>query len=330
LAWALKKDLDSKSLQKARADAQTIREEEYRRLLYVALTRAADVLVVCGHESKRQGESGLPKGCWYRLVHEALKGSEENPELIETKVPYFAAKVWRWRPQAMRAAKSKAKKPKRAIKLPAWIQKQAPPAPRPFERRRPSNFDRNDEPPAPYAHPGKKPLDPRERGNLLHRLLQFLPEQAATARSEAARRFLANAAADFSETIRDALAAEALAVLAHPDLAVLFGAESRAELNILARLPEMPGLEISGRIDRLVLTPEAVLIADYKTDAAPPQSPREAPENYVQQLALYGAVLKKVYPKKALRAYLIWTAAPAIHEIPAARLDAALKTVTSA
>jgi ATP-dependent helicase/nuclease subunit A len=330
LVWALKKDLDSMSLQEARAAAQKIREAEYRRLLYVALTRAADVLVVCGHESARQGESKLPEGCWYNLAHEALKGSEENPELIETKVPYFDAKVWRWRPQAMRAAKSKAKKPQPAIKLAPWIHQKALPAPRPLERRRPSDFDRNDAPPTPYAQPNKKLLDPRERGNLLHRLLQFLPDQPPAERGEAARRFLTIAARELASTDRDALAAEALAVLEHPDLAALFGAESRAELDILARLAEMPGIEVSGRIDRLAITPEAVLIADYKTDATPPRSPREAPDNYVKQLALYRAVLKKVYPKKALRAYLIWTAAPAIHEIPAARLDAALKIVTSA
>jgi ATP-dependent helicase/nuclease subunit A len=39
-------------------------EEEYRRLLYVALTRAEDRLIVCGWEPKR----GAHDNCWYSLV----------------------------------------------------------------------------------------------------------------------------------------------------------------------------------------------------------------------------------------------------------------------
>ena len=49
--WAGKKPLDSASEQAARLAADELREEEYRRLLYVALTRAADALIVCGYES---------------------------------------------------------------------------------------------------------------------------------------------------------------------------------------------------------------------------------------------------------------------------------------
>ena len=47
------------------------RASEFRRLLYVAMTRARDELYVCGH-----GEDGkLPEDCWYRLIEETLKGA---------------------------------------------------------------------------------------------------------------------------------------------------------------------------------------------------------------------------------------------------------------
>ena len=49
-------------------------EDEYRRLLYVAMTRAADRLIVCGAE----GERRRPDGCWYDLICEPLK-----PFLVE-------------------------------------------------------------------------------------------------------------------------------------------------------------------------------------------------------------------------------------------------------
>ena len=44
-------------------------EDEYRRLLYVAMTRAADRLIVCGADGERQ----RPTGCWYNLVREPLR-----------------------------------------------------------------------------------------------------------------------------------------------------------------------------------------------------------------------------------------------------------------
>ena len=62
-------------------------EDEYRRLLYVAMTRASDRLIVCGADGDRK----RPDGCWWNLVTSALLplSSEE-----------FAAdgegKVWRY------------------------------------------------------------------------------------------------------------------------------------------------------------------------------------------------------------------------------------------
>ena len=53
----------------ARAQARTAQEEEYRRLLYVAMTRAEDRLYVCGW----QGRDKPPEDCWYALVRSGLK-----------------------------------------------------------------------------------------------------------------------------------------------------------------------------------------------------------------------------------------------------------------
>ena len=53
----------------ARASASAEAEHEYRRLLYVAMTRAADRLIVCGADGIRK----RPEGCWYDLVRDALE-----------------------------------------------------------------------------------------------------------------------------------------------------------------------------------------------------------------------------------------------------------------
>jgi len=111
----------------------------------------------------------------------------------------------------------------------------------------------------------------------------------------------------------------------------LFSPGSRAEVSIVGRLQRVVRpVAVSGQVDRLVVTANAVLIADYKTNRPPPRRIEDVPKAYVTQLALYRAVLGKLYPDKAIRTLLIWTEVPDLMEIPAASLDAALAAVTSA
>ena len=94
--------------------------------------------------------------------------------------------------------------------------------------------------------------------------------------------------------------------------------------------PGLPPLAVSGQIDRLAVTPDAVLIADYKTNRPAPRRLEDVPDGYVAQLALYRAVLRTLYPDRPVRAALLWTDVPDLMEIPAAALDAALPRVTTA
>jgi ATP-dependent helicase/nuclease subunit A len=73
-----------------------------------------------------------------------------------------------------------------------------------------------------------------------------------------------------------------------------------------------------------------VLIADYKTNSPAPRRIEDVPPAYVTQLALYRAVLSRLYPGKPVRTVLIWTEVPDLMEISATSLDPALNAVTSA
>ena len=120
-----------------------------------------------------------------------------------------------------------------------------------------------------------------------------------------------------------------LALIADARFAPVFAAGSRAEVSIVGRLerPGRPPALVSGQIDRLVVTPDEVLIVDFKTNHAPPAAPAEAPAAYVRQLALYRAVLAKLYPQRPVRAALLWTETPELMEISAPALDAALASL---
>ena len=85
-------------------------------------------------------------------------------------------------------------------------------------------------------------------------------------------------------------------------------------------------------MDRLVVTPEAVLIADYKTNQPPPRDLAALAADhpaYVAQLAVYRAILRRLYPDRPVHAVLVWTANLDAMEVPAAMLDASLAAVTA-
>jgi ATP-dependent helicase/nuclease subunit A len=162
-------------------------------------------------------------------------------------------------------------------------------------------------------------INARRRGDLVHRLLQHLPAFTSEEREERGQSFLTQVAPDLPEDERDSLLAEALAVIELPELRALFGPDSIAEVDLLSR----GETEVFGRIDRMAVSADCVTIADFKT-GRPPAAGEALPENYVRQLAIYRGELARLYPKRAMRALLIWTEGPAIREICGEALDRAL------
>jgi ATP-dependent helicase/nuclease subunit A len=318
LIWAGRKADDVGPMAAARSLALRDAEHEYRRLLYVAMTRAAEHLIVCGID----GERARPAGCWYDLVCNALQ-----PLCVEEPAE-DGAMVRRFRKVASRvqtlspatSAEHVAPRP-----LPAWLAGMAaaePPRASPLSPSR--AFDE-----AAPAEPARSGTDRRRalaRGVAVHRLLQALPELPPERRREAALRYLQRPDKDFSETERETMIDQVLAMLAEPRFAPLFSPGSRAEIAIAGRV----GLyTVSGQVDRLVVTGDAVLIADYKTNRPAPRNLADAPPAYVGQLALYRAVLARLYPDRTVRAALVWTETMELMEIPGDRLDAALAELVS-
>ena len=93
--WAGPKANDVAAVAAARERVRRENEDEYRRLLYVAMTRAIDRLIVCGAE----GERSPPDGCWWNLVSAALR-----PVSVEEPADDGDGTVWRYRPTPLRDA----------------------------------------------------------------------------------------------------------------------------------------------------------------------------------------------------------------------------------
>ncbi|HEY3642510.1 MAG TPA: double-strand break repair helicase AddA [Xanthobacteraceae bacterium] len=337
LIWLGRKEDDVPLAADARRTACEAAENEHRRLLYVAMTRAADRLVVCG----AAGERGKPPGCWYDLVHAAL-----TPVSVEEPADDGNGMVWRLRgalPVGSEPADANVAAPPCGAgdERPAWLDADAP-RDLPGERTvSPSSAEEASIAIGTEAggRAGER-IKAMARGTLMHRLLQALPGIPPERRAEAAHRHLARAAIEFSAGERDRMIEQVRTILEDPRFGDLFGAGSRAEVPIVGRVAVgrsaasgMAGrgrtISVSGQVDRLAVTPAAVLIADYKTNRPAPRRLEDVPSGYITQLALYRAVLRRLYPERPVRAALVWSDVPDLMEISADALDRALFALTS-
>jgi ATP-dependent helicase/nuclease subunit A len=330
LVWAKSQDTDPPIGAIAREAAKEASIAEYKRLLYVAMTRAEQRLVICGTAStvKKDGTPGVPDQCWYRLIEGALVQGEDA-RTIEMPSEDGDRHIWRLRKDVFDfpAPVEASAPPPAEHPLPGWIDKPVPAeAPRTIARA-PSDADE-----AEWTR-GTSELDRAqalERGSLLHRLIQSLPDLPPAQRAAAADDYLRRNRVRLSEDDCALIAQQALAILDDPRFAALFAAGSRAEVPVVGMLPRdgRPPYSVTGQIDRLVVTDGEVLIADYKTNRPAPIALADVPPAYRQQLALYRALLQRIYPGRAVRAALVWTDNATLMELPGEALDAEMAAMT--
>ncbi|MEI8393631.1 MAG: double-strand break repair helicase AddA [Rhodospirillaceae bacterium] len=303
----------------ARAEADRTRDQEYRRLLYVALTRAEDRLYVCGWQGKRTPSAGT----WYSLIADALRADAlAQPFAFEWSGPggWSGDGIRLFEPQTAPVEFTQQKQRSKVLAgLPPWAEAPAPPEPEPSRPLTPSRPDDDAEPPV------RSPLGEDDggrfrRGLLLHRLFQTLPDLEPGVRATAARRFLMRPVHGLSAAVCEEMVAEALAVLEHPDFAPLFGPGSRAEVPLVGTVGERV---LSGQIDRLLVTECDVWIVDFKTNRPPPRSPADVAPLYLGQMASYRTAIRMIYPQHTVHCLLLWTDGPDMMELPESLLAAA-------
>ncbi len=290
-----------------RAEQRRLRDEEYRRLLYVAMTRAEDRLYVCGYEH----EKGRAPGCWYNLVRDALADeiitAQGGGEILRLANPQTKE------PEDKRRAEDV--EPAGAV--PNWARTSAPPErapPVPLAPSRPAE----DEPPA-LSPLGKAPEGGAiRRGRIIHRLLELLPPLPPAAREAACRKFLARPVHGLERPAQDRIASETLAILSDPQFAALFAPGSRAEVPLAGQIGN---IVIAGQVDRMAVTDGQVLVIDYKTNRPVPGMPKDAPVAYLKQMAAYRALLQRVFPERDIRCALLWTAGPRLMALEGGLLD---------
>lgn len=311
--WAPKKSHRDATVAAALAQARLERAREYRRLLYVAMTRAEDRLIVCG----AHGTKGPSDGCWYRLARDGLAAGGA----VETEFAFAGEDGWDGPGLVLEGAQTAEAKSEETHaehgvpERPFWFWREAPAEPRPPRPLAPSRQEVPDPPPiSPFADGDAQRF---KRGLLVHRLLQYLPDSPPAERAARAEAYLARQF-DLDGETRLALAREALAVLDAPELAHAFGPDSRAEVALIGRLN---GALVVGQVDRMAVSGGVATILDYKSNRPPPARAEDAGPAYLRQMALYRDLVRRIHPDHAVRAVFVWTDGPRVMALPDALLD---------
>ncbi|WP_395022306.1 double-strand break repair helicase AddA [Dongia sp.] len=327
--WSPRKLADVPLTATARDEAQRRRREESNRLLYVALTRAEDRLYVCG----RLGLKAASEKGWHERVSEAFAQLPHafSVELENWTPPLGISKEEGWigsahkytEPQDADAEPvlAKASLPVEDSELPPWSLARVaaePDPPQPLAPSRPSEPE-----PATLSPIGTDQGYRFKRGLLVHRLLELLPSVAADSWPSAAERFLSRRAHGLESAQVAEIGGEVLRILQDPELAALFGPDSRAEVPVVATLYGADGKTqaLTGQIDRLLVRERDCVILDYKSNRPPPVEVRQVAPAYLRQLSAYRAAIAVIYPGKSIACKILWSAVPVLMDIPATLLD---------
>ncbi|MEM7723027.1 MAG: double-strand break repair helicase AddA [Pseudomonadota bacterium] len=291
---------------------------ERNRLLYVAMTRAENWLIVAA-----SGDVGKTSDAsWYNAIADGMAGMGASPYAVP-EVPGEGLRIetgnWAVLAPADRGAHDRAA-------LPDWVDHPAPRPTRDRAARTPS--DLGGAKALPGEGQGLSEAEALRRGRLVHLLLEHLPHLPDPAWPAAAPGIAAMEASDVSAAELAPLLEEATRVLTAPGLASLFTEESLAEVELVGDSAVL-GCPMIGIIDRLIVEADRVLAVDFKSNQIVPDRAEDVPEGLLRQMGAYAEMLAAIYPARRIETAILWSRTGHLMALPAELTHAALVRAAS-
>lgn len=309
-----KDDIDDVSAEVLnRIDKANRREDS--NLLYVALTRAQQLLYISGCEPGRDSRPG--RG-WYGFIESRLAASARDgqasgtaPALTELtddtgEIVNVCGYLAHGTAPPLSAPHHEA----------AAVTPEVDPAltgPLPAQRPTPSSMQ-----PSRHAALDDDMATPEgtvlretaaRRGTVIHRALERLSTADRAAAARVRTEMWQEWAGQISVDEFDAYWAEARAVLDEPELQQFFDAATyRQARNETPILYAADGRTVYGIVDRLVWRNDEILLLDYKTHRITRAEIAAFAARFDPQLRLYAEGTKRLWPGKTVRPFLIFTA----------------------
>ena len=292
--------------------------QERHRLLYVAMTRAENWLIICGIDSGESKEENNPS--WYSIINRAFLQLNAPTVDILTEITHGEAlqgnrySIHDWpdsNPEKRTDWNQKLEDLPEWMKCSVEAEKFDPISIPPSKLGgakvvasaiSENEFDQEDE----FA---------TEKGTAIHLLLEVLPLHPLSQRLSVAKNILAlkhpTQSGHHSDWIR-----EAMDNLQQDHLQMLFTPSTMTEVAIAATVDGIGTKPIYGFIDRLVFKENSILAVDYKTNQITPSKVEDVPEGLLRQMEAYRMGLKKIYPSKTIETAILWTQTKELMYLP--------------
>jgi ATP-dependent helicase/nuclease subunit A len=299
-------------VEEAKQNHKNAWQEEENRLLYVAMTRAEDGLVVAGFGTSE----GQREGSFYERVRSVV---EQHPDMTANESG-DGIKVEQRQTAAVKIEK-KLIDGDVEVDLPPWFEQPA------LEETSPGSLSPSRYAAMPPAHSptGQVRKQAMLRGSLTHRLLEVLPDLGDDARQRAASRILAPlvSSAGLTRSDADTALAETMRLLNNDQLKDIFGEGSRAEVPLSGMIGDQV---VSGVVDRLVIGDDMIKIIDFKTGQSPTADQPISP-TYITQQGIYVHVLSQIWQDRPIRAGLIYTEDASLHWLDEAEMKSKISSL---
>ena len=301
-------------------------QEEHNRLLYVAMTRACERLYIGAAQSNKN----LQDNSWYSLISKVVC-SDENQRQDD-----IFGNVWRIDETVRGNTQDNTKKSPpilEALPLPYWVSTKPKLQKSARKWLAPSRIANADDEHLEIHLPPFSQSNENQflRGNLIHKLLEYLPG-ISTDKRPIAQAYLNKHGRGLSSQERDDTLNEVMGLLEDPTFQDVFSTQGLSEVPIVANITlPTSGLDggdlgdtenyvLNGQIDRLLIDDERILIIDYKTNRPPPRTTQQINPQYIRQLATYKLALRQLYPDHLIKAALLWTHTATLMEVPRSQL----------
>lgn len=287
------KELDDKTREVQQRWQQKL-DREKANLLYVALTRAQQMLIISASESKKKSRQA---SCY-----------DELKTILEPMGSYNRDNVWIYetgtKPAPTALVKPAIKKalptPSAALKYPLKL------SPAIFEIA-PSRMDEHQHETGEH--------DGRLRGIAIHYFLEKLNSASSWTDEALCYQIAADLNIENNHSDLNTWLAEARTVIqSFPE--IFDAGNFETDWNELPILYRYKSRQVYGIIDRVISYSDHVLLIDYKTHTiSSQQEAREISAGYQQQIECYVRGLKQLWPGRDIQAKLLFTAIQYLHPV---------------
>lgn len=314
-----KKYIDDMSLALQTEQQWSARREE-ANLLYVALTRARQMLYVSGCEPG-QGDRG-----WYGFIEKRLRQAGDSAEAAHTGLKLNTISLGDGKTifntcAALEFGEPPASLPPEPPALSSGfvidplLTRPLPTLPETGILNPSRSVHAEDDRPDEAAEFTDSRAEVQRRGVTIHRMLERLT--SGDMRAAVEKKLRQEFGDSLEEEVFNSCWREACAVADHEDFRELFDParyrEARNEIPILYRLGER---DVYGVIDRLIVRDDEIVLIDYKTHAhATKGNMAQLAENFREQMRQYGEGARQIWPGKKLRLLLLFTACGGMVEL---------------